>query len=57
MAFSAADMSLAGIESRIPCDAMYKVGNDMPWTLRETSFGGLAMKETGKRMKEHLFCK
>ncbi|MGE7768640.1 L-serine ammonia-lyase, iron-sulfur-dependent, subunit alpha [Peribacillus sp. NPDC096540] len=61
IAFSAADMSLAGIESRIPCDeiieAMYKLGNDMPRNLRETSFGGLAMKETGKRMKEHLFCK
>lgn len=61
IAFSAADMSLAGIESRIPCDevieAMYKVGNDMPRTLRETALGGLAMTETGKRVKERLFCR
>ena len=49
-------MSLAGIESRIPCDevieAMYKVGKDMPRTLRETALGGLAMTETGKQVKE-----
>lgn len=61
IAFSAADMSLAGIESRIPSDelieAMYKVGNDMPRTLRETSIGGLAMKETGKRRKNIYFTK
>jgi iron-sulfur-dependent L-serine dehydratase alpha subunit len=61
IAFSAADMSLAGIESRIPCDevieAMYKVGKDMPRTLRETSLGGLAMTETGKQVKERLFCR
>ncbi|MFJ7685062.1 L-serine ammonia-lyase, iron-sulfur-dependent, subunit alpha [Peribacillus butanolivorans] len=61
IAFSAADMSLAGIESRIPCDevieAMYKVGNDMPRTLRETALGGLAMTETGKKVKERLFCR
>lgn len=61
IAFSAADMSLAGIGSRIPCDevieAMYKVGNDMPRTLRETALGGLAMTETGKRVKERLFCR
>ncbi|MFD4931506.1 L-serine ammonia-lyase, iron-sulfur-dependent, subunit alpha [Peribacillus butanolivorans] len=61
IAFSAADMSLAGIESRIPCDevieAMYKVGNDMPRTLRETALGGLAMTETGKQVKERLFCR
>lgn len=61
IAFSAADMSLAGIESRIPCDevieAMYKVGKDMPRTLRETALGGLAMTETGKQVKEQLFCR
>ncbi len=61
IAFSAADMSLAGVESRIPCDevieAMYKVGKDMPRTLRETSLGGLAMTETGKQVKERLFCR
>lgn len=61
IAFSAADMSLAGIESRIPCDevieAMYRVGKDMPRTLRETALGGLATTETGKQVKERLFCK
>jgi L-serine dehydratase len=61
IAFSAADLSLAGIESRIPCDevieAMYKIGKEMPRTLRETALGGLAMTETGKRVKEQLFCK
>ncbi|MEK4028085.1 L-serine ammonia-lyase, iron-sulfur-dependent, subunit alpha [Pseudobacillus sp. FSL P4-0506] len=60
IAFSAADLALAGVESRIPCDevieAMYKVGKDMPRTLRETSLGGLAMTETGQRIKEQLFC-
>ncbi|MEH7304521.1 L-serine ammonia-lyase, iron-sulfur-dependent, subunit alpha [Neobacillus drentensis] len=61
IAFSAADMSLAGIESRIPCDevieAMYRIGKDMPRTLRETALGGLAITETGKQVKERLFCK
>ncbi|MGG4386116.1 L-serine ammonia-lyase, iron-sulfur-dependent, subunit alpha [Priestia megaterium] len=61
IAFSAADLALAGIESRIPCDevieAMYKVGKDMPRTLRETALGGLAMTATGKKVKEQLFHK
>ncbi|MDQ0243553.1 L-serine dehydratase [Bacillus fengqiuensis] len=61
IAFSAADLSLAGVESRIPCDevieAMYKVGKEMPRTLRETALGGLAMTETGKKVKERLFRK
>jgi iron-sulfur-dependent L-serine dehydratase alpha subunit len=61
IAFSAADMSLAGIESRIPCDevieAMYRVGKEMPRTLRETALGGLAITETGKQVKERLFCR
>ncbi len=61
IAFSAADMSPAGIESRIPCDevieAMYRVGKEMPRTLRETALGGLATTETGKQVKERLFCR
>ncbi|HEY9577108.1 MAG TPA: L-serine ammonia-lyase, iron-sulfur-dependent, subunit alpha [Pseudobacillus sp.] len=60
IAFSAADLALAGVESRIPCDevieAMYKVGKDMPRTLRETALGGLAVTETGRKVKERLFC-
>ncbi len=41
----AADMALAGVTSRIPCDevidAMYKVGQRMPSAFRETAQGGL----------------
>ncbi|MFC4803262.1 L-serine ammonia-lyase, iron-sulfur-dependent, subunit alpha [Neobacillus sp. GCM10023253] len=61
IAFSAADMSLAGIESRIPCDevieAMYKIGKEMPRTLRETALGGLAMTDTGIKLKDRLLCR
>ncbi|WP_226527292.1 L-serine ammonia-lyase, iron-sulfur-dependent, subunit alpha [Metabacillus niabensis] len=61
IAFSAADLSLAGIESRIPCDevieAMYRIGKEMPRTLRETALGGLATTETGKQVKDRLFRK
>lgn len=59
IAFSAADMALAGIESRIPCDevisAMYEIGKDMPHTLKETALGGLAATKTGNEIKERLF--
>lgn len=45
-AISAADMTLAGIESRIPVDevidAMGEVGRRMPVEFRETALGGLA---------------
>ena len=45
-AFIAADMALAGIESKIPVDevidAMYQVGASMPTAFRETAEGGLA---------------
>jgi L-serine dehydratase len=61
IAFSAADMALAGIESRIPCDevieAMYKIGKEMPRTLRETALGGLATTKTGLEIKDRLYCK
>lgn len=58
IAFSAADLALAGIESRIPCDeviaTMYDIGKRMPRELRETSLGGLAVTETGKKIKERI---
>ncbi|PYZ93188.1 L-serine ammonia-lyase, iron-sulfur-dependent, subunit alpha [Salipaludibacillus keqinensis] len=58
-ALVAADLALAGIESRIPCDevidAMYRIGETMPSTLRETGEGGLAATPTGKRYKEQIF--
>lgn len=61
IAFSAADLALAGIESRIPCDevieAMYQIGKEMPRTLKETALGGLAMSDTGKKIKKELYQK
>lgn len=57
-AISAADMALAGIESRIPVDevidAMGEVGRRMPVEFRETAFGGLAATPTGKAVKERM---
>ena len=57
-AISAADMALAGIESRIPCDevidAMGEVGRRMPVEFRETALGGLAATPTGKAVKERM---
>lgn len=58
IALSAAEMALAGVESRIPWDeviaAMYQVGLAIPVTLRETAMGGLAATETGRRWKRKL---
>ncbi|WP_047151603.1 L-serine ammonia-lyase, iron-sulfur-dependent, subunit alpha [Aneurinibacillus tyrosinisolvens] len=55
----AADMALAGIESRIPCDevigAMYRIGKSMPHTLRETALGGLAATPTGRELEAKIF--
>lgn len=57
-AISAADMALAGIESRIPVDevidAMGEVGRRMPVEFRETALGGLATTPTGKAVKERM---
>lgn len=59
IALSAAEMALAGIESKIPADecisAMYQVGLSMPSTLRETAQGGLAATPTGLRLKREIF--
>jgi L-serine dehydratase len=58
-AMIAADMALAGITSRIPCDevidAMYKIGQSMPTTLRETGQGGLAATPTGRKLEAKIF--
>lgn len=60
-AVSAADMALAGIESRIPVDevidAMGEVGRRMPVEFRETALGGLAATPTGERLKRELTAK
>lgn len=57
-AVSAADMALAGIESRIPVDevieAMGEVGLRMPVEFRETALGGLATTPTGQRVKAEM---
>ena len=61
IAFSSADMALAGISSRIPVDecidAMREVGDAMPASLKETAGGGLAATPTGKKLREKVFGK
>lgn len=59
IAFSSAEMALAGIESKIPADecigAMREVGCSIPTALRETAKGGLAATPTGERLREQVF--
>ena len=61
IAFSSADLALAGIEARIPADecldAMRKVGDAMSDTLKETARGGLAATPTGIRLQKQVFGK
>ncbi|NJP36394.1 L-serine ammonia-lyase, iron-sulfur-dependent, subunit alpha [Alkalicoccus luteus] len=58
-ALVAADLALAGIESKIPCDevidAMYRIGQNMPTALKETGEGGLAGTPTGRRLRDEIF--
>lgn len=58
-AFIAADMALAGIESKIPVDevinVMYQVGASLPTAFRETAEGGLATTPTGRRLAKEIF--
>ena len=57
-AIAAADMALAGVESRIPVDevidAMGDVGRRLPVEFRETALGGLAVTPTGREVKERM---
>lgn len=59
LAIVSADMALAGVQSRIPCDevigAMYRIGKTMPSALRETGEGGLAATPTGRELREKIF--
>lgn len=59
IAFSSAEMALAGIQSKIPVDecieAMREVGCSIPTSLRETAKGGLAATPTGERLREQVF--
>lgn len=58
-ALVAADMALAGIESKIPVDevinAMYQVGSNLPTAFRETAEGGLAATPTGQKLAQRIF--
>ncbi|OQP24891.1 MULTISPECIES: L-serine ammonia-lyase, iron-sulfur-dependent, subunit alpha [Geobacillus] len=58
-AMIAADMALAGIKSRIPCDevieAMYRIGAAMPVALKETAQGGVAATPTGRAIAARIF--
>lgn len=53
-----ADMALAGVTSRIPCDevigAMYRIGQSMSPNLKETARGGLAATPTGKAISNAI---
>lgn len=57
-ALTSADMTLAGIFSRIPpdevIDAMRSVGRSMPEDIRETGKGGLAGTPTGMEISERM---
>lgn len=57
-ALLAAELALAGIQSRIPVDevieAMREVGDALPESLRETALGGLANTPTGIRFRKKL---
>ncbi|WP_026523128.1 L-serine ammonia-lyase, iron-sulfur-dependent, subunit alpha [Butyrivibrio sp. VCB2001] len=59
IAFSSADMALAGIQAKIPADecmdAMREVGEALPSALKETARGGLATTPTGQRLKDQVF--
>ncbi len=59
IAFSSADMALAGIQAKIPADecmdAMREVGEALPSALKETAKGGLATTPTGQRLKDQVF--
>ena len=58
-ALVAADMALAGVTSRIPCDevigAMFRIGQSMSPNLKETARGGLAATPTGKAIAAKIF--
>ena len=60
-ALTAAELALAGIESKIPADevidTMRIVGDALPTSLKETGMGGIAASRTGKRLKKEIFGK
>lgn len=60
-ALSTADLVMAGVASKIPFDdalsAMYKVGTELPASLRETALGGIAITKTALELKDKVFNK
>ncbi|MRG85439.1 L-serine ammonia-lyase, iron-sulfur-dependent, subunit alpha [Salinibacillus xinjiangensis] len=58
-AIVSADMALAGVTSRIPCDevidAMFRIGQRMPTAFKETAQGGLAATPTGRAIEEQIY--
>lgn len=58
VALLAADMALAGIESKIPLDeviqAMKEIGDALPASLKETSLAGLAATPTAREIEKKL---
>ncbi len=61
IAFSSADMALAGIDAKIPADecidSMREVGDALPASLKETAGGGLASTPTGRKLRDKVFGK
>ncbi|OYD06432.1 L-serine ammonia-lyase, iron-sulfur-dependent, subunit alpha [Paludifilum halophilum] len=61
IAMVAADMAMAGVKSVIPTDevigAMFRIGRDMPTSLKETALGGLAATPTGRAEERRIFGK
>ncbi|MBQ6414802.1 MAG: L-serine ammonia-lyase, iron-sulfur-dependent, subunit alpha [Butyrivibrio sp.] len=59
IAFSSADMALAGIRANIPADecidAMREVSDALPASLKETAGGGLATTPTGRKLRDKVF--
>ncbi|RDU24812.1 L-serine ammonia-lyase, iron-sulfur-dependent, subunit alpha [Anaerosacchariphilus polymeriproducens] len=57
-ALTSADLSLAGVVSKVPADqvidAMGDIGSRMPASLKETSEGGLAITPTGLEVAKRL---
>lgn len=58
IAIMATELAMAGIESKVPWDeviaSMHQIGMMIHVNLRETSLGGLADSETGRRWKQEL---
>jgi L-serine dehydratase len=61
IAFSSADMALAGVAPKIPADesldSMREVGDALPVSLKETAGGGLATTPTGMKLRNQVFGK